>query len=106
MRDESVNGEIYYAVRAAKVLIEGWWQAYNLPTPAARTSVASFPLSHKVHDYINQGITNGAGALQNPGFTSSHEAFEGGIEPAEAFQKVWLGRIGTDNPILRQQPER
>ena len=54
LRDELLNGEIFYTVREAKVLIEGWRQHYNHirphsslgykpPAPEARTPVVAIP---------------------------------------------------------------
>ena len=53
LRDELLNGEIFYTVREAQVLIEGWRQVYNQirphsslgykpPAPETRIPVASF----------------------------------------------------------------
>jgi transposase InsO family protein len=53
LRDELLNGEIFYTVREAQVLIEGWRQHYNHirphsslgykpPAPEAKTPMASF----------------------------------------------------------------
>ncbi len=54
LRDELLNGEIFYTVREAQVLIEGWRQEYNHirphsslgykpPAPEARTPVVAIP---------------------------------------------------------------
>ncbi|MCP4456306.1 MAG: transposase family protein, partial [Planctomycetes bacterium] len=53
LRDELLNGEIFYTIKEAQVLIEGWRKEYNQirphsslgykpPAPEARTQVTSF----------------------------------------------------------------
>jgi len=54
LRDELLNGEIFYMIREAQVIIEGWRQQYNHirphsslgykpPAPEARTPVVAIP---------------------------------------------------------------
>ncbi len=54
LRDELLNGEIFYTIREAQVIIEGWRQQYNHirphsslgykpPAPEARTPVVAIP---------------------------------------------------------------
>ena len=33
MRDELLNGEIFYSLREAQIIIESWWKHYNTKRP-------------------------------------------------------------------------
>lgn len=41
LRNELLNGEIFYSITAAKVLIEAWWRHYNTVRP--HSSLGSRP---------------------------------------------------------------
>jgi len=57
MRDELLNGEIFYSLHEAQIIIESWWTHYNTkrphsalgyrpPAPAAIIQMDQRPIMH------------------------------------------------------------
>jgi putative transposase len=58
-RDELLNGEIFYTLREAQVVIEPWRRHYELPTFRTRSCLAKHGLAPPVGQNSRRGLLVG-----------------------------------------------
>ncbi len=64
LRDELLNGEIFYTLKEAQILIERWWREYNMVRPHSSLGYKS-PAEHQA--LIQDGREIGLQTGQPPG---------------------------------------
>jgi len=82
LRDELLNGELFYTLHEARVIVEGWRQryythrphsalGYRPPDPEARTFA---PISVSALRNLNGGLTTGGRSGEGPSLRQEREA--------------------------------
>ena len=100
LRDELLNGEVFYTLAEAKVLIEGWRRHYNCSSQ--RTS--RYVVDGKRFCWAGSDTAGCFGLLR-----AREEAAGGRTVEISAAEEPWAireGVVGVDLAPLRRQPQR